>query len=484
MMRRFIPLLLVLCLGFPGLQSDVYGGSLERLQEISDGLAELAARVKPAVVAVKIEKTVRVAGGGDPFHGTPFEDFLGKHPFFKIPDQPREDFREGLGSGVIVSKDGYILTNNHVIAGQGQETVADRITVELVDKRTFEAKVIGRDPATDLAVLKIDGGDLASIPYGDSGALRVGEVVMAVGNPFGQLHTVTTGIVSAVGRDVGLAQYEDFVQTDAAINPGNSGGALVNVRGELVGINTAIIGVGSRLGGNIGGAGVGFAIPVNMARNIMDKLIEFGEVQRAFLGIVPQDIDETMASAFGVKPYQGVVIGEVVEVSAATEAGLKVGDVILELDGEPMKSADQLRDRVADYAPGSTVKLRVLREGKEKNFRVELGDRKDVQVAAQTTPARAEELGLQVQELTGELAQRLGYEGADGVLVTGVQRGSPAGRAGLRQGDLIQEVNREPVKNVRGFSEAIAASEDKGTVLLLVRREETTRFVALRLPEK
>ena len=484
MMRRFIPLLLVLCIGLPGLQRDAYGGGLERLQEVSDGLAELAARVNPAVVAIKMEKTVRVAGGDDRFRGTPFEDFFGRHPFFRMPEGPREDFQEGLGSGVIVSEDGYILTNNHVITGRDRESVADRITVELVDKRSFEAEVIGRDPATDLAVLKIDGDDLASVPYGDSDGLRVGEIVMAVGNPFGQLHTVTRGIVSAKGRDVDLAQYEDFIQTDAAINPGNGGGALVNTRGELVGINTAIIGAGSGFGGNVGSAGIGFAIPVNMARNIMDQLIEYGEVQRAYLGVLPQDIDEDMASAFGIDPYQGVLISKVEDDTPAAEAGLEREDIILEVDGERMKSADELRNRIAEYAPGTMVELRVLRDGREKEFQVKLGDRKDIQVAVQTTPSQAEELGLQVQELTEELAQRLGYEDAEGVLVTGVKRGSPAGRAGLRQGDLIQEVNREPVRNLREFRQGLDASEDKGTVLLLVRRGEYTRFVALRLPEK
>jgi len=481
-MRRFAFFLVILGVGLFSVQAEGYeigGGKLAQLQEFSDAFAELAARVKPGVVAVKTEKVVSIAGVADRFRGTPFEDFFGSHPFFRMPSQPHKELQEGLGSGVIVSEEGYILTNNHVITGRDRNGVADKITVELVDRRTFEAKVVGRDPLTDLAVLKIDGGDLPTVPYGDSDALRVGEIVVAVGNPFGQLHTVTSGIVSAVGRSgIGLARYEDFIQTDAAINPGNSGGALVNTRGEVMGINTAIA---SRSGGY---QGIGFAVPINMARKIMAKLIEDGEVRRGFLGILPQDIDKDIASALGLRPYQGVLVGEVVVDKPAEKAGIEVGDVILEVDGEKLESADELRHRIADIEPGTAVKLRVLREGRERAIKVKLGELVQGQVAARSVPQQEEKFGLRVQELTDELARQLKYEGERGVVVVEVRPGSAADRAGLERGDLVQEVNRRPVESVRDFQKAIGETEGKETILLLVRRGEYTQFVALRLPER
>lgn len=460
-------------------------GGLQALQAYSDGIAELAAQVKPSVVAISAEVVTETGGQmANPFAGTPFEEFFGRqHPGLQMPRG--KERHSGLGSGVIVSRDGYILTNNHVVTGEDRQTVAAKITVELLDKRTFTAKVVGRDPLSDLAVLKIEAGSLPALPFGDSDKLRVGEVVMAVGNPFGQLHTVTTGIVSAVGRgNMGLAEYADFLQTDAAINPGNSGGALVNTRGELIAINTAIIGAGSPFGGNVGSAGVGFAIPVNMARNIMRQLIDNGQVRRAQLGIYPQPVEKEIASAMGVTEARGVLVADVIEGSAAKGAGIKRGDIILTLNGEPFNDVNAFRNRIAMTAPGTTVNLGILRDGTERAFTVKLGERQSDEAAAGGEREGKDELGFRVQELTPDVARQLGYEGENGVLVASVAQGSEAQARGLKRGDLIQEVNRQPVDSVEAFNRAMKASAERESVLLLVRRGEVTQFVALPMPGK
>ncbi|MEW6754393.1 MAG: DegQ family serine endoprotease [Candidatus Latescibacterota bacterium] len=444
---------------------------LRLLQQLNDEVAELAARVKPAVVAVKTESVRK--GSANPFAGTPFEDFFRGNPHFRMPGNGQRRI-PGLGSGVLVSADGYILTNNHVVTGNGDD-VADEISVEMVDQRTFAAKVVGRDPESDVAVLKIEASGLSALPYGDASKLRVGEFVMAVGNPFGQLHTVTTGIVSATGRGrVRLANYEDYIQTDAAINPGNSGGALVNARGELVGINTAIL---SQSGGYMG---IGFAIPVDMARHIMEQLVEHGEVRRGLLGIEINDITPEVAEAMDLKSRQGVLVEGVLPDSPAEEAGVERGDVITEVDGTPMASASQLQNRVAMTAPGTRVELTLLRDGSEKTVPVKLAKRESEATPQAQRERGTGELGLRVQPLTPELAERLGYEGRDGVLIAEVASGSEAEGQGLQPGDIILEVDRKPVRSVAQFAEAVRQS--KGTVLIVLWRDGHTRFVRVRRP--
>ena len=475
-MKRGASLFVVLCVIGSSLSAQALPAAQARvLKEYSDALAALAAEVKPAVVAIKTE-TEMAATGHDQFRGRPFEDFFGQHPFFK--QQPGQNGpRMGLGSGVIASDKGYILTNNHVIAAGGDDVV-DLITVELPDKRSFEAKVVGRDPLTDIAVLKIDATDLISIPFGDSDALRVGELVVAVGSPFGQLHTVTSGLVSALGRASGGTHYEEYIQTDAAINPGNSGGALVNSAGELIGINTAIV---SRSGGY---EGIGFAIPSNLVRNVMGQLIEQGEVRRGFLGIGIQEVTDDLAKIMGLDKPHGVLVNDVNDDSAAKEAGLEVGDIILNVDGQTTDSVAELRNTIAHTAPGTKVKLLVWRDGKERSFISTLTALGASELARAPSQRHSERLGLRVQELSEEIAEQLGYEKERGVLVAGVKRGSRAARQGLRSGDLIIEVNRRRIESIADYERELEESD--GTVVLLVvdGRQKFTKFVALKLPRE
>ena len=476
-MKRGSSFFVVLCVIGSSLSAQALPAAQARvLKEYSDAFAALAAEVKPAVVAIKTE-TEMAATGHDQYRGTPFEDFFGQHPFFK--QQPGKNGpRMGLGSGVIASDKGYILTNNHVIAAGGDDVV-DRITVELPDKRSFEAQVVGRDPLTDIAVLKIDATDLTAIPFGDSDALRVGELVVALGSPFGQLHTVTSGWVSALGRASRGTHYEEYIQTDAAINPGNSGGALVNSAGELIGINTAIV---SRSGGY---DGIGFAIPSNLVRNVMDQLIEHGQVRRGLLGIHIQEVTDDLSKSMGLDRPHGVLVSDVNEDSAADEAGLAVGDVILKVDGQTTDSVAELRNTIAHTAPGTKVKLLVWRDGKERSFTATLTALDDARELARAPSQRhSERLGLRVQELGEEIAQQLGYEDESGILVASVKQGSRAAREGLRRGDLIIEVNRRRIESVADYERALEESD--GTVVLLVvdGRQKFTKFVPLKLPRE
>lgn len=465
----------LLCLAQMATPATAVG--LQDLQQFSDAFAELAARVKPAVVAIKTETEIRGRG-----QQTPFDEFFRENPFFRRPQGQDGGIQEGLGSGVIVSKDGYILTNNHVITNgrRGDDAVADRIVVEMDDLRSFEAEVVGRDPGTDLAVLKIDaGGELPYLPFGDSDDLDVGEWVVAVGNPFGQLHTVTTGIVSAVGRSAHLSDYEDYIQTDAAINPGNSGGALVDTRGELMGINTAIV---SRSGGY---EGIGFAIPSNLVNKIMSQLVEHGEVRRGLLGVYMAAIDADKATALGLDSRKGVLITEISKDSPAEAAGLQVYDIIRKVDDQPTDTPGALKTHIAHTPPGTNVRLQILRDGDERTFNVELARRDADQLAAVEKPRKAEKLGMTVQGLTAEVAQHFGLDVEAGVLVAEVHRGSAAARAGVRPRDLIVEINRQAVRSVNEYEEALEAAQ--GTALLMIRRVRgegiRTDIVVLRLPD-
>ncbi len=459
-------------------QASPGAAGTEELQRLSKAFSELAEAVKPAVVAVKTEKEVRIEYGSR--RGSPFEDFFRGHPFFQ---QPEGGLQKGLGSGVIVSADGHILTNNHVITSgrRPQDSPADRILVELSDGRTFEPRIVGRDPGTDLAVLKIEADEgLPFLAFGDSDQLDVGEWVVAVGNPFGQLHTVTSGIVSALGRSARMSQYEDYIQTDAAINPGNSGGALIDLGGELVGINTAIA---SRSGGY---QGIGFAIPVNLARKIMGQLVEHGQVRRGMLGIYMDEIDSDMSATLDLDAPKGVLVAEVMEDTPAEEAGLKTYDVILAVDDTRTDGPAALRNYIAHQPPGTEVELTVLRDGRERTVTAELAPLDEELLAAAQEPPEEGKLGMAVKDLTPELAERLGLEEEEsGVVISELQRGSPAARAGLRRGDLIVEIDREPVDGVGEYQEAI--EEADGRALLLIRRNIRGRLqtdiVALRIPD-
>ena len=461
-MRKFCISLFILSLVVAG--SAQASENLQFLRQMSDGFAEVVAQVKPGVVKITTEGTVNVEGRSR----TPWGDF------FELPDQPRE--RDGQGAGVIINFNGdqYIITNNHVISH------ADNIRVEMTDSRFFEAEIIGRDSLSDIAVLKVDTEDLPTVALGDSDQLREGEWVMAIGSPLTFSHSVSTGIVSGLGRKRFFGEYGSFIQTDAAINPGNSGGALVNLHGELVGINTAIV---SRSGGNIG---LGFAIPINLVKDVVEQLVEYGEVRRGLLGVHIANLDPLAAETMGLDRNHGVVIDEVTSGGAADKAGVNVDDVVLAIDGQPMRNSTELRDRIGRTAPGTEVELLVLRDGKEKRIKVELELRTEEALASgrsrDNAEAEQEVLGLKVRELTDELARRLRYEDEDGVVVARVERGSEASRRGLRRGMLIQEVNRKQVETVEDLEDALAEIEPGDAFMMRVLGQRGTRLIGMRMP--
>ncbi len=448
---------------------------IESLRESGKAFRSVAKQVSPAVAFIQVEKDVTQQAPNNPFEGTPFGDefmrrFFGQ-PHQQFPQNAPKRRSTGQGSGFIISEDGYIMTNNHVVGG------ADKVTVQLLDGREYDAKVIGTDPPTDVALIKINAdGKLPYLKMGDSDQLEVGDWVLAFGNPFGLSHTLTAGIVSAKGRSgIGLNDYENFIQTDAAINPGNSGGPLVNLDGEVVGMNTAIF---SRSGGYMG---IGFAIPINMAKSIRTQLIENGTVQRGRIGVYIQDLDRALAESFGIDQNGGILVAQVMEDSPAQKAGLKQGDVILELNGDKVDKVAKFRNQVALTAPGTKIKLLVLRDGDKKTIKVEVGALEDggTSAAAGATD-QLPKLGMTLQKLTPELAGQLGYENAQGVVVTSVDSDSLAARAGIRRGDLIEEVNRTQVSSPDQVKKLIADSNKK-TVLLLVRQGEASRYLALKL---
>lgn len=404
-----------------------------------------------------------------PFFNDPFfRDFFG-HRFYGIPREKRE---RSLGSGVIVSPDGFVLTNSHVVEN------AEEIVVTLADKREFEASIVGTDPKSDLAVIRLKG-DLANlypVPIGNSSKLRLGDIVLAIGNPFGLEHTVTMGIVSAKGRaNVGITDYEDFIQTDAAINPGNSGGALLNLRGELIGINTAIL---SRSGGY---QGIGFAIPSNMAKAIMESLVKYGKVVRGWLGVSTQDLDQDLAEAMGLNDTNGVLITDITKDSPAAQAGIQRGDVILKVNGDVMNSAGRLRNTIAALGAGSNVEITVAREDAEKIIRVTL-DKLPDDFGGQTTLAKNEGVlgGLTVSPLSDLVREKfeITQEVKSGLVITKVEPESPAAQIGLVPGDVILEINRQEVKTAEEFAEQYRKSE--GTILLLINRKGNNYFVTLK----
>jgi serine protease Do len=436
--------------------------------------AAVAKRVSPAVVFIKIEK--RAAQQPISEFSSPLGDDLfgrlfgtpGPGQFQQAPPR-RQRHVVGQGSGFIISADGIILTNNHVVGD------ADRVTVILEDGREFAAKTLGTDPHSDVAVIKIDAKNLPVLPLGDSDALEVGEWVLAVGNPFGLSHTLTAGIVSAKGRSsVGIADYENFIQTDAAINPGNSGGPLVDLNGRAVGMNTAIF---SRSGGYMG---IGFAIPINMAKSIKDQLVKGGSVTRGYLGIVIQDLTPDLAKTFGLQEAKGILVAEVATGSPAAAAKLERGDVIVEFDGNPVAGIGAFRNRVALMAPGTKVPITVLRDGKRKTVTIAIGTLPDDLLAHKGASQLLDELGMTVQDITPELAGRLGVEPGAGVVITQVAPGSVAASAGLQPGAVIREVNHALVHSSGDLHEALRKTPEHGTVLVLVRDGQFSRYVTLK----
>ena len=438
---------------------------------VGTSYADLVQTISPAVVAVRSSRLVQQTSlGGD----NPFRRFFGD-------DENQGPHREaGLGSGVVVTQDGYILTNNHVVAG------AERVTVDFVDGRTLSAKVVGTDPPSDLAVLKVSGAGFKTLPLADSGTVRVGDVMLAVGHPLGLGQTVTMGIISAKDRSTGAVRggYEDFLQTDAPINRGNSGGALVNLRGELVGINSQIL---SPTGGNIG---IGFAIPSTMAHDVMTQLLERGTVRRGLLGAYTQNINADLAKSLDLKDARGVLVTQVSEDSAAERAGLEQGDVILSLDGKPVDSQNALRNAVARQAPGTKVKLDVVRDGVRKTLVVALGERpanaeregddEDAPAAKPVKPSGR--YGLDVDPLTPDLARELRSKSRVGVVVVAVDPAGPAGDAGLERGDVIVSVNRVKVADGDALKAALERAPAGRPALLLIERRGQPFFFPLEKP--
>ncbi|MBI4640691.1 MAG: DegQ family serine endoprotease [Candidatus Tectomicrobia bacterium] len=429
------------------------------------GWTEVAKAAMPAVVNIASTKTVGRPEGRPtgPFFSDPFFQ-----PFFGGQEvQPHRE--RSLGSGVIVTQDGYVLTNNHVVEG------AEEIKVTLSDRREFRATVVGTDPKTDVAVLKLPGSSFPVLPLGDSDRVEVAEPVIAIGNPFGLNQTVTMGIVSAVGRaNVGIADYEDFIQTDAAINPGNSGGGLINAQGELIGINTAIL---SESGGY---AGIGFAVPVNMARVVMDQIIKNGHVRRGWLGVAVQEITPALARGLGLQKTQGALVADVSAGSPAAQAGIQQGDVVLKFGDKVVDDPGHFRNFVAETTPGTRVSLKVLRGGREQTVEATVNELPERAMGRKVSPKKlgSEQLGISVSDLTRDLARRLGLPpNAQGAVVTEVLPGGTGQEAGLQPGDLIQEVNRQLIRSARDFARAVWQGRGQDLVLLVNREGSTTYLV-------
>ncbi len=434
-----------------------------------DSFAALAEQVNHAVVNISTTQVVRES---------PMQPFFGPQgPFRDLPDELRRFFggempqgqnqtRTALGSGFIIDKEGLIITNNHVVEK------ADQIKIKTFNGKEYEAEVVGRDPKTDLALIRVkpdkDFPEPASL--GDSDALRVGDWVMAVGNPFALGNTVTAGIVSAKGRIIGAGPYDDFIQTDAAINPGNSGGPLFNMDGKVVGINTAIVAQGQ---------GIGFAIPVNVANNLIPQL-KGGKVVRGWLGIMIQDFTPDLAESFGVKETRGVIVSDIVSGAPADNSDLQRGDVVVKFEGKAVEDANGLSRMVAGTPPESSVNLEILRDGKKKTIQITLGTLPDEQEVPEPTREVAP-WGLTVQNITQEIARRFGLDvNETGVVVTDVTRNSPAGDARIRPGDIVKEINRRKIQNLRDYNQALQDSKEGETLLLLIKRDKHTLYVPLR----
>ena len=441
-----------------------------QIAESSKAFSEIASSLSPSVVNISTTKVMKRELA--PLLEDPFSEFFSPFRDFKMPKKWKE---QSLGSGVIVSSDGYIITNNHVIEQ------ADEIRVTLFDKRSFKAKVIGADNKTDVAVVKIDADNLFAVQWGDSDKLQVGEFVLAIGNPYGLSHTITMGIISAVGRaNVGIADYEDFIQTDAAINPGNSGGPLVNTKGEVIGINTAIF---SKSGGY---QGIGFAVPSNMARLVMNQLIQKGKVTRGWLGVTIQEITPELSQKFGLKTAKGALVGDVAKGSPAEKSGLRRGDIILEFNGKKVDDVGNLRNMVAQSKVGAQIPLTIMRSGREYAINVITSELpKEVSEAAPGNAPEENALeglsGLNVIELTREISRQLGLTRDEkGVVVVKVDPGSSVEDAGLRKGDVIQEIDRKKVARIEDYTKIAATVRSGDTVLMFINRGGKKFYVTIK----
>jgi serine protease Do len=436
--------------------------------------AEVVKDVTPAVVHIRVESTVDMNPEFDEFFNHPFfERFFGpEFRRFQDPEQ-RKRRQQGAGSGFIISNEGHILTNNHVVEN------AEDITVTLADNSTVKAELVGADPQSDVALIKIDVDEtLPTVPLGDSDKLDVGEWVIAIGNPFGLNQTVTVGVVSAKGRSrVGINEYEDFIQTDAAINPGNSGGPLLNIHGEVVGINSALY---SRTGGYMG---IGFAIPINMAKSIESQLQEFGKVTRGWLGVGIQDIDEQLAQSFNLPDSNGILVTEVHPDTPAEKGGIKEGDVIVKLDNEAVADVAELRNGIAMTSPGTDLAIEIFRDGTSQTIKVTIGEQPDDfgMVAQKSNETLLSPFGLVVQELTPELAEQFGYENRQGVIISEVIPDSPAARANLRSGHLIEEVNQNRITSLAELQQVLDQNEGSNRVLLKVRVGNFSQYIVLNI---
>lgn len=431
--------------------------------------ADLAEKVNPAVVNISTTTVLKIPGN-------PFRQFFGPdegpfgdlfHHFFGgVPD--REMKQQSLGSGFIIDKNGYIMTNNHVVAG------AEEIKVRLADGREFKAKVVGRDSKTDLALIKISSlfKSLPVLPLGDSDTIRVGDWVLAIGNPFGLGHTVTQGIISATGRVIGSGPYDDFLQTDAPINPGNSGGPLINLKGEVIGINSAIIATGQ---------GIGFAIPSNIAKNVVSQLREKGKVVRGWIGVTIQSVTPEIAQSFGLKEAKGALVADVIAGGPADKAGIKRGDVILTFDGKNIKNSTYLPWLVAETPVGKTVDVKIIRNGKEMNVKMKIEELTEQRMAASQMRQPVSDLGMQVDNVTPALRSELGIRDKSGVVVTGVTPGSPADDAGIQAGDLIKEINHHQIRNLNDYNVAMARTEQEKAVLFLIKRGSQTFYIPIKV---
>jgi serine protease Do len=433
----------------------------EQVAMVPANFTQLAEEAAPGVVNIRTVRTIKGGGRvfrhffGEPFGGRrhPFDDFFGPNQ----NDPGREHKERSLGSGFIIDKEGYIVTNNHVVAD------ADQIKVKLSNNKEYNATIVGRDSKTDLALIKIeDVSDLQALPLGDSEKLKVGTWVVAIGSPFGLEQTVTAGIVSAKERIIGAGPYDDFIQTDASINPGNSGGPLINLKGQVVGINTAIVARGQ---------GIGFAIPVNMAKRVVAQLKERGEVTRGWLGVQIRDLDENLSSYYQLKPFSGVFVEKVVPGDPADQAGIKASDIIISVDGQAVASGRELANIVANTPVGQKTEIRLIRDGKKKTIVVKVAKQADDKVQMASKDSSRDELGLEVAELTTERARQFGLDEDDtGVLVIEVERNSKADKAGMSIGDIIKGINRKKVKSIEDYQRLMAAVDQDDTIDLLVRR--------------
>ncbi len=437
-------------------------GSPGEMARAPFSFADLAEKLKPSVVNISTTKTVRGGGMRSPYGpGNPFGDDFFDRFFGDIPQ--REFKQRSLGSGFIISADGYIITNNHVV-----EQV-DKIIVKLSDGKEYEAKVIGKDAKTDIALIKIKATD--SLPVaetGDSDKLRVGDWVVAIGNPFGLEQTVTAGIVSAKGRVIGAGPYDNFIQTDASINPGNSGGPLFNMEGKVVGINTAIVAQGQ---------GIGFAIPISMAKSILPDLKSTGKVTRGWLGVSVQDITEDIAKSMKLKDRNGALIADVFTGDPADKAGLKAGDVVTEINGKKIKDTHELLMLIAGFRVGETVVIRATRDGQEKVFNITVAERKDQEIAGRQN---GNAYGMVVQEITPDIAKHLGLPVKKGVIVVDVQEGSTAEEVGIQPQDIILQINKAKIESMKDYLREIGKAGEKEGILLLIKRGRSNLFVPLK----